>query len=328
MGLDTTRPYNWSGESITRMLNAKCYLGHTVGLKTTTLSYKNKKVIHHDEGEQILVENTHEPLITQEVWDIAQSVRQHKKRTPKKMDAPALFSGLAFCQDCGRSMVTARGASIHKEVSYLVCYGYNKYGKEECSSHRIHEEDLIAIVLDDIRRVTHFARQKTKLFADYINRKNSAELRREIAAAAKELDAMKRRDAEIMKLFKNLFEANVLGSVTNEQFRLLSADYTAEQKELQAAIPQKEQTLEKLKASAANTDAFIEKAKRYTEIAKLTPELLRLFVERIEIGFRAKYDRNAPQEVRIIYRDVGVLDSYEGCDLEPPEPVAPEWKSA
>jgi DNA invertase Pin-like site-specific DNA recombinase len=326
--LDTERPYRWSGTTVSQTLSGKCYLGHTVGLRKSTLSYKNKKVVYHDESEQILVENTHEPLITQEVWDIVQSVRQRKKRTVKQKETPSLFSGIAFCQDCGASMITVRCNANYNERTHLVCYSYNKFGKEECSPHRIHEDDLIAIVLDDIRRITHFARQKEKLFTDYINRKNSAELRRDITAAQKELDSMKRRNAEIMKLIKKLFEANVLGSVTNEQFRMLSNDYTAEQKELQSAIPLKEETLEKLKASAANTDAFIEKAKRYTEINELTPELLHLFVSRIEIGFRAKYDRNAPQEVRIIYRDVGVLDGYEGCDLEPPEPIVPEWKTA
>ena len=68
--------------------------------------------------------------------------------------------------------------------------------------------------------------------------------------------------------------------------------------------------LEKLKASAANVDAFIEKASRYTEISELTPELLWTFIERIDIGERpGRYNRSGMQEVRIIYRDIGVVDS-------------------
>ena len=47
----------------------------------------------------------------------------------------------------------------------------------------------------------------------------------------------------------------MLGRVTNEQFRMLSADYNAEQKELESAIPAKEEQLERLKASVANVDA-------------------------------------------------------------------------
>lgn len=98
--------------------------------------------------------------------------------------------------------------------------------------------------------------------------------------------------------------------MTNEQFRMLSADYNAEQKELESAIPVKEEQLERLKASVANVDAFIEKAKQYTAIDELTPQLLRLFIQRIEIGERTKkYSRSSGQSVRIVYRDIGTLDS-------------------
>ena len=68
--------------------------------------------------------------------------------------------------------------------------------------------------------------------------------------------------------------------------------------------------LMKLQASAANVEAFIEKAKQYTAINELTPELLRLFIQRIEVGERSvKYSRNAEQHIRIFYRDIGRIDS-------------------
>lgn len=309
-GLDTTRPYSWSGSSVTAILDNKVYLGHMAGLRTTSLSYKNKKLIRKPESEQVLVENTHEPLIAKEQWDIVQNVRRHKKRTPKHMEEPNLFSGLAYCADCGKPMVLHRASSMKKIQYNFKCYTYGKLGKTACSPHHIRESDLIQIVLDDLRRVTHFARMKERQFAEYINRKNSAELRREMNALQKELGTMRKRNGELSTLFKRLYEDNVLGRVTNEQFRMLSTDYNAEQKELENAIPEKEARLEKLKASAANVDTFIEKAKRYTAIDELTPELLRLFIQRIEIGERSKkYSRSATQSIRIIYRDIGAMDS-------------------
>lgn len=71
-----------------------------------------------------------------------------------------------------------------------------------------------------------------------------------------------------------------------------------------------EARLEELRASAANVEAFIEKAKRYTAIEELTPDLLRLFIRRIEIGERGKkYSRSSGQSVCIFYRDIGAVDS-------------------
>ena len=310
--LDTAMPYRWTSSSVTAILNNRTYLGHMLGLRTTTLSYKNKKAVYHDESEQILVENTHEALITQEQWDMVQELRQRKKRTPKQMEEPNLFSGLVHCIDCGKPLVLHRAHTMDAIKNNFMCYTYKKKGKDICSSHYIREQDLIHIILDDLRRVTHFARQKEALFAEYINRKNSVELRREITGLQRELDAARRRDTELTALFKRLYEDNVLGRVTNEQFRLLSGDYNDEQKLLRDAIPAKEVKLQKLMDSASNVDAFIEKAKRYTEIRELTPEILRLFISRIEVGEKSeKYSRTAEQAIRIVYRDVGIMDSVQ-----------------
>ena len=189
------------------------------------------------------------------------------------------------------------------------CYTYGKRGKAECTPHHIREEELYEIILDDLRRVTHIARMKERQFAEYINRKNSVELRREINALQRELDSMRKRRDELTALFKRLYEDNVLGRITNEQFRLLSGDYNAEQSELDEAIPQKEERLEKLKPSADNVNAFIEKAKKYKSIDVLTPEIVRLFIARIEIGERTeKYSIHSAQKIRIVYRDIGEWD--------------------
>lgn len=321
--VDITRPYDWSGSSVTGILNNKVYLGHTVGLRSTSLSYKNKKLIRRPESEQVIVENTHPALVTQELWNIVQDVRQHKKRIPKQMEEPNIFSGLAFCADCGKPMVLHRASTMKKTEYYFTCYTYGKRGKNECSSHRIREDELRKIVLDDIRRVTHFARMKKRQFAAYINQKNSTELHREMNALQKELDAMRKRDGELSMLFKRLYEDHVLQRITAEQFRMLSVDYNTEQKGLQEAIPEKEARLERLRASAANVEAFIEKAKRFTTIDQLTPELVRLFIQRIEIGERPPKGSRFDQGIKIVYRDIGCMDSPMEPGEGPPQHLLP-----
>lgn len=309
-GMDMDRPYGWSSSSVTHILDSVVYLGHNHAQKSTTISYKNKTKVDIPKNEQIIVENTHEPLITQEIWDIVKDVRAHKRRPPKHMDEPNMFAGLIFCADCGKPMVLYRTESIKRSQFHLKCYTYGKKGKNYCTPHQIRATDLEQVILDDLRRVTHFARMKERQFAAYINAKNSAELKQEIKVLQKEVDAMQRRSDELSVLFKRLYEDNVLGRITNEQFRRLSADYNAEQKTLEDAIPAKLERLEKLKTSAANVEVFIERAKRYTTIDELTPELLRLFIQRIEIGERAKkYSHSAAQDIRIVYRDIGMVDS-------------------
>ena len=175
-------------------------------------------------------------------------------------------------------------------------------------AHYIRECVLDEIVLEDIRRVTAMAREHTQEFAAYICDRQSAELRREIRRQELELSGMKKREAELEAIFKRLYEDSVLGRITTEQFQTLSASYVAEQEQLKTAIPQKEREVAKLKATVSGADNFIARAKRYTDIQKLTPELLRLFIEKIVVHEKdVKWSKHASQTVEIHYTDIGVI---------------------
>ena len=161
-GLDTTRPCLWSSNSVTSILNNKVYLGHSVGLRTTTISYKNKQRVERPESERFVVKNTHEALVTQEQWDIVQEVRQQKACNPQAHGRAEhlLWTGVL------RGLRQAAGAaqSQHDEADEynFKCYTYGKKGKTVCTPHHIREFELKAVVLEDLRRVTHFARMKEK----------------------------------------------------------------------------------------------------------------------------------------------------------------------
>ena len=95
--LDTTHPYNRCGATVANILSNPVYLGHTLNMQSSTLSYKNKQIFHRPPEEQVLVKNIHEAIIDQELWDTVQRIREHKHRPPKHMDAPGLFAGLVYC---------------------------------------------------------------------------------------------------------------------------------------------------------------------------------------------------------------------------------------
>ena len=105
---------------------------------------------------------------------------------------------------------------------------------------------------------------------------------------------------------------------------MLSGDYTDEQRMLEEQIPQKEQRLAQLQAREANVDAFIEKAKQYTTIDTLTPELLRLFIEKIVVHEKeVKWSKHAPQTVEIYYNGIGFIDKQHQ-DMESLQPLKTE----
>lgn len=324
-GFDANNPCDWKQSTVARLLENEVYLGHTINLKYTTLSYKNKKRVERPENEQVRINNTHEGIIDKATWDIVQDIRKRKRRRAN-MAEQNIFSGLIYCKDCKTTMVLHRAHTMDAVKNNFACRTYKKKGKDACTGHFIREVQLAEILLDDLRRVTHFARQNEAVFAKHITQKNSAEIRRMIAQTERELETLKHRDTELNALFKRLYEDNVLGKIPNEVFRKLSDDYLIEQKGIQVSIPKKEEELEKLKDSVANTTAFLEKARQYTRLDNLTAELLNLFIERVEVGEREeRYSRTAPQSIDIYYRDIGLLDNIVETEiLKEKEPTAEE----
>ena len=321
--LDTAHPYNWSDSAIANLLENEIYLGNTINMKHSSRSYKDKRRVEHPREECLVFENTHPALITREVWDMVQRVRKNKRRLTK-MEEQNKYSGLVFCADCGSNMVLHRAHTMSASYNHFTCRTYKKDG-EACTGHYIRECVLDEIVLEDLRRVTSAAREHPEKFAAYIGSKQSAELQREIRRQEKELAAMRKRKAELDAIFKKLYEDSVLGRITTEQFQMLSGSYTEEQNLITVGIPQKENEIQRLRETVSGTDSFLDKAKRYTDITELTPELLRLFIEKIVVHEKeVKWSKHAPQTVEIYYNGIGYVGSGQQDveeTMEAPEPL-------
>ena len=321
--LDTAHPYNWSDSAIANLLENEIYLGNTVNMKYSTKSYKDKRRVEHPREECMVFENTHPALITREVWDMVQRVRKNKRRLTK-MEEQNKYSGLVFCADCGGTMVLHRAHTMSASYNHFTCRTYKKDG-EACTGHYIRECVLDEIVLEDLRRVTSAAREHPEKFAAYIGSKQSAELQREIRRQEKKLAAIRKRKAELDAIFKKLYEDSVLGRITTEQFQMLSDSYTEEQNLITVGISQKEDEIQRLRETAIGTDSFLDKAKRYTDITELTPELLRLFIEKIVVHEKeVKWSKHAPQTVEIHYNGIGYVGSGQldvEETMEAPDPL-------
>ena len=320
--LDTAHPYNWSDSAIANLLENEIYLGNTVNMKYSTKSYKDKRRVEHSREECLVFKDTHPALITQEVWDIVQRVRKNRRR-PTKMEEQNKYSGLVFCADCGSNMVLHRARTMSASYNHFTCRTYKKDG-ESCTGHYIRECVLDEVVLEDLRRVTAMARERPEEFAAYIGSRQSAEIQREIRRQEKELAAMRKRKAELDAIFKKLYEDSVLSRITTEQFQMLSSSYTEEQNQIAAGIPQKEADIQRLRETVSGTDGFLDKAKRYMDITELTPELLRLSIEKIVVHEKeVKWSKHAPQTVEIYYNGIGFIDKQHQ-DMESLQPLKTE----
>ena len=305
---DINDPYGWNAKTVGNILDNEVYLGHTVTWKSSVVSFKDKRVVARPKEEQYRFENTHEPIISKETWEIVREVRGGKRRKTS-MGEVSKFSGLVYCADCGCKNYFVRKRAWKPENYGFICSRYRKHlGEEICTPHKIRESVLDVIVLEEINKALYYARNNTKEFVDYISRKSSSQTRRELNAKTSELAKAEKRIKELKSLFKRLYEDNVLGRISDVQYRILSADYNDEQKELESKLPELNKEIAALNSECTNVQRFMDLAKKYVCITELTPEILRTFISKIVVHERAvKHSKTAPQQIDIYFRYIGNL---------------------
>lgn len=315
-GYNHSTPHLWKHNMISRILEDEVHAGHTISLKSTVKSFRDKSRVDIPIDEQLSFEHTHEAIIEQELWDIVHEITSNKRRR-NKVNEPNLFAGIVKCKDCGANMTLKRQNNQSRAKFTYVCGRYRKEGTDECTAHRISTVDLEDIILNDIQRLTLFAKAHTKEFAELVNRKKSTDLDRELKKIKSELDKLTKRDNQLTELFKRLYEDNVLEHIPKDIYQKLSADYLKEQKEGKELILSSEILYEKLKLEVNNLSSFLEKTKKYTDITELTSELLNVFIEKILIYEKPeKYKHNQERLIDIYYRDVGLLDVVTATDVQ------------
>ena len=309
---DTEDMYGWNDRTVAGILDNEIYLGHTVNCRTTVVSYKDKRVIDRPESEQYRLENTHEAIVDQTTWDIVRQVRQGKRRR-NSMGEVNKYSGLLYCADCGSKLYFVRGRTMKPDAFNFICSRYRKHmGEKQCTPHSIREVALDEIILEEIRRVTSEARKHTAEFVRFISQKSSAENRKELNAKLSEQSKLTKRNEELNLLFKRLYEDNVLGKVTNEQFRMLSDSYNAEQRTTVERLEQLKTEIEQLKSTAINVERFVALARKYTDIRELTPEILRTFISKIVIHERPSRKKSeGEQRIDIYFTHIGSMPDSE-----------------
>lgn len=305
---DTENPYKWNERTIADILDNEIYLGHTINCRTRIASFKDKRTIKVPKEEQLRFENTHEAIIDQETWEIVRKVREGRIRKTR-MGEINKYSGLIYCADCGKKHYYVRGKTVKRENYNFICGNYRKHvGEEKCTPHSIREVVLDEIVLEEINKALYYARNNTKEFTDYISKKTSSQYRKELNAKTAELSKAEKRIVELKSLFKRLYEDNVLGRISDEQYRILSADYNDEQKELEASIPELQKEIDTLKNECTNVQKFLDIVRKYVCVQELTPEVLRTFISKIVVHEREKkHSQTSPQQIDIYFRYIGTF---------------------
>lgn len=309
--------YNWPDKTIYDILTRKEYLGHTITGKTYKVSYKSKKTKKNPEEKQYFFPNTHEALIDEETFDLAQK-RIATRNRPTKVDEIDIFSGLLFCGDCGYKMYLMRGAKTLERKHAYTCGNYRNRARNDfvCTTHYIRKSILSEIVLADLQRVLSYVKEHEQDFIQTANEYNAQSAKKALASQQKELDKAEMRMKELNLLFRKLYEDNALGKLSDEQFAFLTSGYDDEKKTLTRRIAELTEQINAATERNSDVKRFVALVRKYTEINELTYENVHEFIDRILIH---ELDReNNTRKIEIFYSFVGKIESGD----EPTESVS------
>lgn len=297
--------YKWCGTTVAGILDRQEYIGDTVNFKCTTRSYKDKTRVNLPKEDRKIFKNTHEPIIDEYTWNIAKQLRNNRKKRAKS-GKKSIFSGLLFCNDCGKKMYFQSPVVDLRNKDHYRCSSY-KHDTSACSSHYISDEALQNIVLENIQRVISYMKDYEDLFIKEQLAKSTQDELKQISKNKKELEKAKNRVIEIDNLFMHIYEDNVSGKITDDRFRNLSFNYDKEQQELKLKIEQLSKDIENTEKKDTDITQFISNVKKYTEITTLSPEILNELIEKIIIHQAEKVNGKKTQEIDIYYRGIGII---------------------
>ena len=309
-GKTKTRPATkWNGSTITHLLYQQEYCGDVLNFKTYSKSYKFKKRLPTPEDQQMIFENTHPALVEQEAWEQVQRLREGRPR-PTKQGEMALFSGLLFCADCGSPLRAHRGQNISKNQE---CYCCGKYRDRtnSCTMHYIRAVVLENLVLENLKQTVTFALENEQEFVRRLMNRSAKEQQKQIQSMKKELAAKERRIGELDNIIKRLYEDNLSGKLSDERFKILSADYEKEQRDTRSEIADIQKQVNEAESKVIKIDSFLKIARKYTSFEELSRGMLHDLIEKIVIHEGDKSSGHRQQKIDIYYTFIGEVGATQ-----------------
>lgn len=308
-------PYDWAPRTISGILEKQEYLGHMVNFKTRKQSYKSKKKIENPPEAWKIFENTHEAIIDADTFERVQELRKNKRR-PARTGKSNMFSGIVRCADCKEKLYYCTSKNFETRQDHFVCSTSRKKGTDVCDTHFIRAVVLEEGVLQHMRLVISCVASYEDKFRKALGAKRSAEARKELSAKKRTLQKSENRIKELDKLFKRIYEDMVGGVISEARFQMLADSYEQEQEELREKITMLEEEIQNQEDQVENVDRFIQMAKKYLYLEKLTPAVLNDMVNAVYVHAPDKSSGHRIQDVDISYNYIGILPANLLYDIQ------------
>ena len=302
-------PYRWSATTVGYILDRQEYLGHTVLRKSVSTNFKLHKRKNTDEDEQYVFYNTHEPIISQELWDSVQKRKKRANRTAAKGTHSNRLSGYLYCADCGRRM-TLQTHYSKKDRSVQYSYRCGGYASKvnSCSAHSISADNVEALILSAVKRLSRFVLNDEEAFAKELQALWNEKQTEKPKHNKSELHRFQKRYDELSKLIRGLYENLVSGLLPERQYKQLMKQYDDEQAELETKIEEMEKELTEEKVNAVDIKHFISLIRKCKEPTEISDLMFAELIDKIVVYEAEGVGKARTQKVDIYFNYVGQVD--------------------
>lgn len=288
-----THDHLWRYFMVGNILTSETYIGNLVQNKAHSISYKTKIIKPTPRSEWIRVENTHEPIIDKQTWDLAQQILSSKVKPTFKTCGANIFSKKVFCSECGRTVKMSKGGSKNKNRRYLRC-STRYYAPEKCIGINISYDKLYDLVFSEFKALISQMVDEDKVSSYTTLRDKSQEM---LEYYQNEYLKAQIAMEENSKCLKNLYIDKVKGLINDSMYTQLSEAFTAEKNDIIRQLSQIKERIEAIHTDMNRSQSKLDLIKEYVDCNELTFEMVRIFIEKIIIHPKKPYSRKDNVEV-------------------------------
>ena len=278
----TSQPYHWRTNTVCNLVQRREYMGETVNFKTS-YPERNAKQMMNPPEKRMCFPDTHEAIVTPEVWQAAQRIfHPEMYSAPGK---PSVFNSLMVCGECGVPMLLHR-VKDHEDGGDFVCRTHKKsaaYEERLCTHNSIRVKVIREIVRDTLRAVNRYAIADEDGFRRRLAQEAAAYQPDDRKQLAKQIRDKEKHIARLEHLLKKLYEDYALGHIPEERFDKLSAQYEQEEAMLKAELADDQARLNEVQTASTQTDKYLALARKYRDCTEVTDDMILAFVEKIVV---------------------------------------------
>ncbi len=270
----------WCDTTVRRILTNELYIGNLIQKKNEVVSYKVHVCKAVDKDKHIRVENTHEPIISEDDFYKVQSLLSRDTRVSPKASRLSVFAGFLKCADCGRAMQKKTITQPYKKYDYYVCSTFRKLDRNKCTKHSVRSDILEETVLTVINKYIQIAVDFDKMISD-INKRKSSDNRSAMLLSA--IDGKKAEIDTAKKLLLDIYPDYKAGILSLENYLALKEKYENQVQKAEQAIAELQSQAERQANGINGSNEFIMRFKKHKGLTELSREVLVELVENIYI---------------------------------------------